>query len=110
MTKFKGREHAGELMDAMCWCRDINDRMCDIGGFSGCYLVGVEFVPKDDRDDFSIKFMEEMIFQSCRTEYFNSEEVEVELLHELDSVVKNLAKLRRVLKAIRQSMQKKKAT
>jgi hypothetical protein len=74
----------------------------DIDGLSGVYYVSVEFVPHSDlkahRDDFNVRFLDEVLFSTSDDELFNSQEVEQELYRELDHAVRNLTLQRRVLK------------
>jgi hypothetical protein len=100
--KSKEREHAEELVQALLWVRRINDVFDGVDGLRGFYYVSVEFVPSSDpwthRDDFTVRFLNNVLFSTADDVLFDSKEVERVLDRELDHVVQSLTLHRNALK------------
>lgn len=97
MTKHKGRKYAGELIEAMLWVREANDMLNDIDGLAGGYLIGLEYTPYEESDEFRITFVDSTLFETGN-EPFNPNAVMDELWHELDNLVRDLTLQRRALR------------
>lgn len=96
MTKHKGRKHAGELVDALCWVREINDQIGNKEGFNSERLVKLEFIPYGDSDFFEIRYLGDLIFFPGDNT-FDPEQVEGMLWDKVNAAAKSLGAGRRVL-------------
>lgn len=97
MTKHKGRKHAGELVEALSWVREINDALGNKEGFESERLVKLEFIPYGDSDFFEIRYMGDLIFFPS-DQSFNPKVVEGILFEKIDETAKRVNKSRRLMR------------